>query len=162
LSLRSDLDSVGELYSEDDFRQLVVTVEATPAFLGGLGELEDHGVKKEAQAGQRTTLDVLNSQQDLTAAGAGLIGAQRDRVIAAYTLLAAVGRLDVKTLGLNTPDDSPEVHYHQVHNARGGLRTPSGQQGKCARANGDTVELNVRSWPKAADPGPPFGGRYWG
>jgi hypothetical protein len=104
--LRSDLDSVGELYSEDDFRQLVVTVEATPAFLGGLGELEDHGVQKEAQAGQRMTLDVLNSHQDLTAAGAGLIGAQRDRVIAAYTLLAAVGRLDMKTLGLNTPDDS--------------------------------------------------------
>src|SRR5262249_40674934 len=44
LSLRSDdLDSVGELYTEDDFRQLVVTIEATPAFLGGLGELEDHG-----------------------------------------------------------------------------------------------------------------------
>src|SRR5262245_14245224 len=44
LSLRSDdLDSVGELYTEDDLRQLVVTIEATPAFLGGLGELEDHG-----------------------------------------------------------------------------------------------------------------------
>jgi hypothetical protein len=44
LSLRSDdLDSVGELYTEDDFRQLVVTIETTPAFLGGLGELEDHG-----------------------------------------------------------------------------------------------------------------------
>ena len=38
-----DLDSVGELYTEDDFRQLVVTVETTPAFLGGFGELEDHG-----------------------------------------------------------------------------------------------------------------------
>ena len=44
MSLRSDdLDSVGELYSEDNFRQLVMTVEAATAFLGGLGELEDHG-----------------------------------------------------------------------------------------------------------------------
>ena len=43
LSLRSsDVDSVGEFYAEDDFRQLVVTIGATPAFLGGLGELEDH------------------------------------------------------------------------------------------------------------------------
>jgi hypothetical protein len=43
--LRSDnLDSVGELYTEDDFRQLIVTIEATSAFLGGLGDLEDHGV----------------------------------------------------------------------------------------------------------------------
>jgi hypothetical protein len=47
---------------------------------------------------------VLNAQQDLMAARARLIGAQRDRVIAAYTLLSATGRLDVKTLGLNTPD----------------------------------------------------------
>src|SRR6266849_1108538 len=85
------------------------------------------GVQKEAQAGQRTTLDVLNSQQDLTAARARLIGAQRDRVIAAYTLLSATGRLDVKTLALNTPDYAPEVHYHQVRDAGHGLRTPAGQ-----------------------------------
>lgn len=85
------------------------------------------GVQREAQAGQRTTVDVLNSQQDLTAARARLIGAQRDRVIASYTLLSAVGRLDVKTLALNTPDYLPEVHYHQVRDAWHGLRTPSGQ-----------------------------------
>ena len=47
------------------------------------------GVQKEALAGQRTTLDVLNSQQDLTAARARLINAQRDRVVASYTLLAS-------------------------------------------------------------------------
>jgi outer membrane protein len=85
------------------------------------------GVSREAQGGQRTTLDVLNSQQDLTLAKARLIGAQRERVIASYTLLTAIGKLDVKTLGLNTPDYLPEVHYHQVRDAWHGLRTPSGQ-----------------------------------
>jgi outer membrane protein len=85
------------------------------------------GVRKEALGGQRTTVDVLNSQQDLISAKARLIGAQRDRVIASYTLLSAVGRLDVKTLSLNTPDYLPEVHYHQVRDAWHGLRTPSGQ-----------------------------------
>lgn len=85
------------------------------------------GVRREAQAGQRTTLDVLNSQQDVIAARARLIGAQRDRIIASYTLLSAVGRLDVRTLGLNTPDYLPEVHYHQVRDAWHGIRTPSGQ-----------------------------------
>lgn len=85
------------------------------------------GVQREAQAGQRTTVDVLNAQQDLTQARARLIGAQRDRVIASYTLLSAVGRLDIKTLALNTPDYLPEVHYHQVRDAWHGLRTPSGQ-----------------------------------
>jgi outer membrane protein len=85
------------------------------------------GVQKEAAGGQRTTVDVLNSQQDLISAKARLIGAQRDRVIASYTLLSAIGRLDVKTLALNTPDYLPEVHYHQVRDAWHGLRTPSGR-----------------------------------
>jgi len=85
------------------------------------------GVQKEAAGGQRTTVDVLNSQQDLVQAKSRLIGAQRDRVIASYTLLSAIGRLDVKNLALNTPDYLPEVHYHQVRDAWHGLRTPSGQ-----------------------------------
>jgi outer membrane protein len=85
------------------------------------------GVRKEAAGGQRTTLDVLNAQQELISARARLIGAQRDRVIASYTLLSGIGRLDVKTLALNTPDYLPQVHYHQVRDAWHGLRTPSGQ-----------------------------------
>jgi outer membrane protein len=85
------------------------------------------GVRREAQGGQRTTIDVLNAQQDLTNARSRQITAQRDRVIASYTLLSAVGRLDVHALNLNTPDYLPEVHYHQVRDAWHGLRTPSGQ-----------------------------------
>lgn len=85
------------------------------------------GVRREAQGGQRTTIDVLNAQQDLTNARSRQIMAQRDRVIASYTLLSAVGRLDVHALNLNTPDYLPEVHYHQVRDAWHGLRTPSGQ-----------------------------------
>jgi outer membrane protein len=85
------------------------------------------GVRREAQGGQRTTIDVLNAQQDLTNARSRQIQAQRDRVIASYTLLSAVGRLDVHVLNLNTPDYLPEVHYHQVRDAWHGVRTPSGQ-----------------------------------
>jgi len=85
------------------------------------------GVQKEALAGQRTTLDVLNSQQDLMTARARLINAQRDRVVASYTLLAAVGGLDHGRLALKTPSYEPDAHYHQVRDAWGGLRTPSGQ-----------------------------------
>jgi outer membrane protein len=85
------------------------------------------GVRREAAGGQRTTIDVLNAQQDLTTARSRLIQAQRDRVIASYTLLSAVGRLDVHVLNLNTPDYMPEVHYHQVRDAWHGVRTPSGQ-----------------------------------
>ncbi|MGE5158124.1 MAG: TolC family outer membrane protein [Gemmatimonas sp.] len=90
-------------------------------------EVALQGVQREAAGGQRTTIDVLNAQQDLTNARTRLIIAQRDRVIASYTLLSAVGRLDVRTLNLNTPDYLPDVHYHQVRDAWHGLRTPSGQ-----------------------------------
>jgi outer membrane protein len=90
-------------------------------------EVALQGVRREAQGGQRTTIDVLNAQQDLTNARSRLIAAQRDRVIASYTLLSAVGRLDIHTLNLDTPDYSADVHYHQVRDAWHGLRTPSGQ-----------------------------------
>ena len=42
LELRSDdLNPILKFCAENDFRQLIVSVEATPAFLRGLGELED-------------------------------------------------------------------------------------------------------------------------
>ena len=85
------------------------------------------GVQKEAQAGKRTTLEVLNSQQDLMQARARLIAAQQDRVVASYTLLSAIGRLDRAHLALNSPDYDPQTHYQQVRDVWHGLRTPSGQ-----------------------------------
>jgi outer membrane protein len=85
------------------------------------------GVRKEALAGKRTTLDVLNSQQDLMQARARLIAAQQDRVVASYTLLSALGRLDRAHLALDSPDYDPQTHYQQVRDAWHGLRTPSGQ-----------------------------------
>ena len=43
------------------------------------------GVREEARVGQRTTLDVLNQQQELLNARVNLITAQRDRVVASYS-----------------------------------------------------------------------------
>ena len=85
------------------------------------------GVRREAAGGQRTTIDVLNAQQELTNARSRQIAAQPDRVIASYALLSAVGRLDVHNLSIDTPDYLPDAHYHQVQDAWHGLRTPSGQ-----------------------------------
>jgi outer membrane protein len=85
------------------------------------------GVQRERDLGQRTTLDVLNAQQDLMGARGRLIAAQRDRVVASYTLAAALGRLDHRRLGLSTPDYEPQTHYQQVRDAWHGLRTPDGR-----------------------------------
>ena len=67
-------------------------IQATQAQVTA-SEIALNGVREEARVGQRTTLDVLNAQQELVTARVALVTAQRDRVVASYTLLAAVGRL---------------------------------------------------------------------
>jgi outer membrane protein len=86
-----------------------------------------NGVRNEAQAGQRTTLDLLNAQQALVNARVSLIVAQHDRVVASYSLVSAVGRLSAEVLGLPVSVYDPATHYHQVRDAWFGMRTPSGQ-----------------------------------
>jgi outer membrane protein len=81
-------------------------------------------VREEARVGQRTTLDVLNAQQELVNARVALVTARHDRVVASYTLLAAVGALSMQRLGLNVQVYDPMVHYQQVRDAWVGLRNP--------------------------------------
>jgi outer membrane protein len=85
------------------------------------------GVRNEAQAGQRTTLDVLNAEQALVNARVSLIVAQHDRVVASYSLVSAVGRLSAQELHLPVSIYDPMVHYQQVRDAWFGLRTPDGR-----------------------------------
>jgi outer membrane protein len=85
-----------------------------------------NGVREEARVGQRTTLDVLNAQQALVNARVALVTAQHDRVVASYAVLAAIGRLGPLVLGLPTTIYDPSVHYHQVRDSWGGMRTPDG------------------------------------
>jgi outer membrane protein len=90
-------------------------------------EIALNGVREEARVGQRTTLDVLNAQQELVNARVTLVTAQRDRVVASYTLLAATGRLAPQVLGLGIEVYDAGVHYHQVRDAWIGVRTPDGR-----------------------------------
>jgi outer membrane protein len=90
-------------------------------------EIALNGVREEARVGQRTTLDVLNAQQELVNARVSLVTAQRDRVVASYALLAASGRLSADVLKLNVPIYDPTVHYHQVRDTWVGVRTPDGK-----------------------------------
>jgi outer membrane protein len=90
-------------------------------------EIALNGVREEARVGQRTTLDVLNAQQELVNARVALVTAQRDRVVASYALLSACGRLAIPVLGLQVPLYDPMVHYQQVRDAWIGIRTPDGR-----------------------------------
>ena len=101
-------------------------IEATTAQVNA-AEIALKGVREEARVGQRTTLDVLNAQQELVNARVALVTAQHDRVVASYTLLAAVGGLSMQHLGLNVLIYDPQVHYQQVRDAWVGVRTPDGK-----------------------------------
>src|SRR3954467_15759376 len=90
-------------------------------------EIALNGVREEAKAGQRTTLDVLNAQQALVNARVALVTAQHDRVVASYAVLDAVGRLSPQVLNLSTTVYDPSVHYHQVRDSWVGVRTPDGR-----------------------------------
>jgi len=101
-------------------------IEATTAQVNA-AEIALNGVREEARVGQRTTLDVLNAQQELVNARVALVTAQHDRVVASYTLLAAVGGLSMPRLGLNVMIYDPQVHYQQVRDAWIGVRVPDGR-----------------------------------
>jgi outer membrane protein len=90
-------------------------------------EIALNGVREEAKAGQRTTLDVLNAQQALVNARVALVTAQHDRVVASYGVLSAIGRLSPQVLSLATTVYDPSVHYHQVRDSWIGVRTPDGR-----------------------------------
>jgi outer membrane protein len=90
-------------------------------------EIALNGVREEAKAGQRTTLDVLNAQQALVNARVALVTAQHDRVVASYAVLNAVGRLSPQVLNLATTVYDPSVHYQQVRDSWYGVRTPDGR-----------------------------------
>ncbi len=90
-------------------------------------EIALNGTREEARVGQRTTLDVLNAQQTLLNARVSLVGAQRDRVVASYAILASTGRLSTSLLGLKLQPYNPVVHFDQVKDKWFGLRTPDGR-----------------------------------
>jgi outer membrane protein len=141
-SIRQSKETVGQQrlkldINRDQARETVVQswgqldaakaeIESTTAQVNA-AEIALNGVREEARVGQRTTLDVLNAQQELVNARVAFVTAQHDRVVASYTLLAAVGGLSMQRLGLNVTIYDPQVHYQQVRDAWIGGRLPDGR-----------------------------------
>lgn len=75
------------------------------------------GVREEATLGARTTLDVLNAEQELLDAQANRISASTDEYIAAYTLLSSMGLLTADKLKLAVQSYDPAAYYNMVQTA---------------------------------------------
>lgn len=75
------------------------------------------GVREEATLGARTTLDVLNAEQELLDAQANAISAQADEVVASYQVLASIGLLTADHLNLGVQSYDPAAYYNLVREA---------------------------------------------
>lgn len=72
------------------------------------------GVREESKVGTRTTLDVLNAEQELLEAKIALVKAQHDAALATFQLKAAMGDLTASALHLDAPIYDPEKNYTTV------------------------------------------------
>ena len=77
------------------------------------------GVEQETRVGLRTTLDVLDAEQEHFTAQINLVRAQREEIVAAYQLKAAIGALTAQQLGLPVDLYDPEANYRNVRETPG-------------------------------------------
>jgi len=73
-----------------------------------------NGVIQERDVGQKTTLDVLNAEATLQTSQEALITANANRVVAAFSLISATGRLSVQSLKLPTAPKSAQEYESRV------------------------------------------------
>ena len=76
-----------------------------------------NGVREEATLGSRTTLDVLQAEQELLDAQTARLSARATQALAAYDLLQSQGLLTAENLNLAVERYDPEIYYNQVRSA---------------------------------------------
>lgn len=76
-------------------------------------QLAFEGVREEALVGSRTTLDVLDAEQELLDARVRLVEAIRSEYVAGYSLLSAVGGLTVANLGVDAVVYDPLISFER-------------------------------------------------
>ena len=72
------------------------------------------GTRQEQQVGLRTTLDVLNAEQELRVAQLNQVNARRDEYVAAANVLSAMGRLEAKNLTPSQPQYDPRANFRRL------------------------------------------------
>jgi outer membrane protein len=80
-------------------------------------EIAFEGVRQEADVGLRTTLDVLNAEQELRNAQLALIDARHDQYVATASVLNAMGLLEIRNLDASVPAYDPEISFRRVKHA---------------------------------------------
>ena len=85
------------------------------------------GVRREAQVGSRTVLDVLDAEQESLDSRVSHVSAQRDELLAVFELKAAMGVLTSKDLKLPVAAYDPVDNYQKVRDKWFGTDIPAGK-----------------------------------
>ncbi|MCL3880870.1 TolC family outer membrane protein [Marivita sp. GX14005] len=125
--------NVGVAYSQ--LRIARASIEATEKQVRA-ATVAFRGIREEAALGARTTLDVLDAEQELLDARSARISAQVDETIAAYRVLQALGQLTTEELSLNVPQYDPAAYYNLVKDAPSHLSNEGKQLDRVLKALG--------------------------
>ncbi|SFJ57548.1 TolC family outer membrane protein [Jannaschia pohangensis] len=123
---RTITDGVGRAWAglEVARAQITATREGVRA-----AQLAFEGFSEEAQLGARTTLDVLDAEQELLDARTALLEAESNAQLAVYNVMAAIGLMTTDHLGLSVERYDPSAYYNAVSNAPRGVQTQPSAQG---------------------------------
>ena len=72
------------------------------------------GTRQEQQVGLRTTIDVLNAEQELRQAELNQVTSRRDEYVAAANVLATMGRLEAKNLIPSQPQYDASKNFRKL------------------------------------------------
>lgn len=95
------------------------------------------GTREEARLGARTTLDVLDAEQEFLDARANRIQAQNNRSEALYSLLSSMGLLTVDHLKLGIATYDPAAYYNAVKSAPARHSTQGNRLDRVLRSIGE-------------------------
>lgn len=143
-TVRQSIEQLGQARLELDVIRLQIRAAIDASFAGlqaaraqisssqqqvSAAQLALSGTIEERAVGQRTTLDVLDSQEELIEARITQVNANRDLIVASYSVASALGKLNAEALRLQVQVNDPIEHYNSVRDAWYGLRTPDGRGG---------------------------------
>ena len=111
------------------------------------------GVQREAIVGSRTTLEVLNAEQELLSARTNLVQALATLVQQSYQIAASVGRLTAQDLGLPVETYNMRAYYNEVRNRWVGLGDFASEAQARAQAEAQAQRAAVQSFIQGAEGG---------
>jgi outer membrane protein len=111
---RTVVQRVNDAYTQLDVAQALIVANREQV---AAAQVAFEGVTEEARLGARSTLDVLDADQERLRAEAEVVRAERDEYVAAYGVLRAMGLLTVDHLNLGIPSYNPDSYFAEVQRA---------------------------------------------